>query len=77
MIVSRNEAMMWSKPPISILCALGMSGTNPAKELPENVTWISSGCIISEAMAAVEVCRQHPRPGSTSVARTDFRARTT
>jgi hypothetical protein len=55
MIVSRSEEMMWSRPPISVLCVLGGGNERfPAKGLPENVTWISSGWIISEAMAATE-----------------------
>ena len=55
MIVSRSEAMMWSKPPISIVCALGQNGWPSATGLPEKVTWISSGCMISEAMAAIGI----------------------
>ena len=55
MIVSRSEEMMWSKPPISVPCSLGRGNwLSSAKDLPENVTWISSGCITSEAMAPME-----------------------
>ena len=55
MTVSRSEAMMWSRPPISNLHALGGGSERfSAKDLPENVTCISSGCMISEAMAATE-----------------------
>lgn len=55
MIVSRSEEMIWSKPPISVPCSLRKGNElSLAKDLPENVTWISSGCIISEAMAAMK-----------------------
>ena len=55
MIVSRSEEMMSSRPPTSVLRALGEGDELFSEgDLPENVTWISSGCIISEAMAAIE-----------------------